>query len=79
MKVFISFPVKASSSPIYSYSDASKCEAGHSGGGVGVDGHRLSAWRIWLLEERRGDVEGGRLCQSGGAGGRHTGEVYTQI
>lgn len=56
-------------------SDASEREAGHSGGGVGANGYRLSAWWIWLPEEWRGDVERGRLCQQGGAGGRHTGEV----
>lgn len=56
-------------------SDASEREAGHSGGGAGANGHRFSTWWIWLPEEWRGDVEGRWLCQQGGAGGRHTGEV----
>lgn len=56
-------------------SDASEREEGHSGGGVGADGHRLSAWGIRLPEERWGDVERRRLCQQRGAGGRHTGEA----
>lgn len=56
-------------------SDASEREAGHSGRSAGANGHRLSTRWIWLPEERRGDVEGGRLCQQGGSGGRHTGEV----
>lgn len=61
-----------------SRSDASECKASHSGGGAGAHGHRLSARWVWLPEERRRDVEGGRLCQQGGAGGRHTGEVNSQ-
>jgi len=59
-------------------SDASEREAGHPGGGAGADGHRLSARGLRLPEERRGDVEGGRLCQQGGASGRHRGEVNPQ-
>lgn len=59
-------------------SDAPEREAGHSGGSAGAHGHGLSAWWIGLPEERRGDVEGGRLCEQGGAGGHHTGEVKSQ-
>lgn len=58
-------------------SHAPECEAGHSGGGAGADGHGLSAWRFWLPEKWWGDVERGRLCQQGSAGGRHAGEAIS--
>ena len=56
-------------------SDASECQAGNFGGSIGANGHWISAWWIWLPEERRRDVEGRRLCQQGGAGGGHTGKT----
>lgn len=60
---------------LFFLSDASECETSHSGGGAGTYGHRISTWWIWVPKKWRGDVEGWRLCQQGGAGGGYTGEV----
>lgn len=61
------------------FSHAPERETGHAGRGAGAAGDRLPAWWFWLPQKRRGDAKRGRLCQQGGAGGRHTGEAISPV